>query len=129
MKYRLTADHYKYNRILEKDTLVGDDTPYPWRFSDGSPMEPSMNMEPLDAEAKEAFAKKWDVRPGLDKEVATVLTDMQPTKKPTPSAPPMPTMAKKVDSIPIAPSAPPKTEAPPISAPKPASNPLGEAKK
>lgn len=47
MKWKLNTQHYINDALLEPGTIVGTDTPFPF------PYPPSLNMEPVDEEAKE----------------------------------------------------------------------------
>lgn len=59
MKYRLDAQHYINDRLLEPGHIIGDETDCAFVNADGSPMEPSMQMTPLDGDAKSAFEKRF----------------------------------------------------------------------
>lgn len=59
MKYRLDAQHYINDKLLEAGQVVGDDTGNPFRFPNGDPMIPSQFMTPLDGEAQAEYQKKF----------------------------------------------------------------------
>ena len=52
MKYKLTCEHYMFNRVLEEGTIVGDGTPYPITED-----QVSLFMEGVDT-ASEAVVKR-----------------------------------------------------------------------
>lgn len=58
MKYRLDTQHYHQDKLLEPGTEVGDDTDFPWRDAKGHPLPPSLQMTPLDDEAKRLY-RDW----------------------------------------------------------------------
>ena len=51
MRFRLDAQHYINDRLLEPGHIIGDGTDVPMILPDGSPMKPSVNMTPVDDEA------------------------------------------------------------------------------
>lgn len=59
MKFRLDAQHYIHDRLLEPGTIIGDGTDVPMVLPNGDPVLPSVNMTPLDEEAKAAFAARF----------------------------------------------------------------------
>lgn len=79
MKFQLAAQHYIEDRLLEPGTIVGDETPYSFRYSRdvtqvnkegrvetikaGSPMTPSREMIPLDEEAKQLMREAFPAGP------------------------------------------------------------------
>lgn len=54
MRFKLLAQHYIDDRLLEPGTEVGDGTSVPFRFPDGSRMVPSTEMEGVDEEGVKA---------------------------------------------------------------------------
>jgi hypothetical protein len=55
MKFRLLGPAVLSDgQQLDAGTEIGDDTPYPYKNPDGSPMEPSTTMEGLDEDGKKA---------------------------------------------------------------------------
>jgi hypothetical protein len=59
MRYRIDAQHYIHNRLLEPGHIIGDNTDVPFREADGTPMVPSASMTPLNEEAMGLFKKKF----------------------------------------------------------------------
>lgn len=72
MRFRLDAQHYADDKLLEPGMEVGDGegTVHPWRFSKdiktdrqdikaGQAMPPSLQMTPLDNEAREMYRKAF----------------------------------------------------------------------
>lgn len=57
MRYKLTAQHYINDCLLEVGTEIGDGTAYAFRDADKKPLPPTPEMEPLDDEAKRLFAE------------------------------------------------------------------------
>jgi hypothetical protein len=55
MKYRLDAQHYIDNMLLEPGLVIGDDELITYRDEKGHPRAPSLQMTPLDDEAKRLF--------------------------------------------------------------------------
>src|SRR5262245_1168552 len=54
-QYRLLTDHVTSEGfVLEAGTVVGDDTPYPWKYANGQPMPPTPQMEGVDDAGKQA---------------------------------------------------------------------------
>ncbi len=72
MKFRLDTQHYINDRLLEPGHIIGDETDVPFVNADGSPMKPSVNMTPVDDEARSLFR---DTFPG------SRLPDRDPTAK------------------------------------------------
>lgn len=74
MKFRILTDHYWNDVYIEEGTIVGDGTSYPMpisRYYDPAtrtwieaPSAPSMHMEPLDDEAREAYVARMAKLPG-----------------------------------------------------------------
>lgn len=74
MQYRLEEEHQAYEQVLPAGTIVGDGTPFPWRYETdvranfegkgaakaGDPMPPSRAMTPLDDEAHRLFQKHFN---------------------------------------------------------------------
>lgn len=117
MKYRLDAQHYYLDMLLEPGTEVGDGTSFPWRDKTGHPLDPSVSMTPLDEEAKRAVKAKFGT--GLPERDPTKAIPLQGTGS-----------AVKVPPI-IAPAKPPltpqqehgemlKASLPPLNNPAPA---------
>jgi len=63
MKYRLDAQHYINDRLLEPGHVIGEGTDVPFVDRKGNPIRPSRSMTPLDAEARSHFEKAF---PGTD---------------------------------------------------------------
>lgn len=59
MKYRLDAQHYINDRLLEPGHIVGDETDVPFRDRKGEPLIPSASMTPLDGDARSHFKKHF----------------------------------------------------------------------
>lgn len=59
-KYRLIGDHYIQDAILPAGTIIGDGTPYPFVSTDGRPVPPSAQMEPLNKAAETEVGKIRD---------------------------------------------------------------------
>ena len=72
MKYRLNAQHYADDRLLEPGAIVGDgdEAVHPWRYpadiqtdvqniKAGQAMPPSKEMTPLDDEAKKLYGEAF----------------------------------------------------------------------
>jgi len=59
MRYRLDAQHYIHDRLLEPGHIIGDGTDVPFTDRRGQPMRPSRSMTPLDGDAKAAFQKAF----------------------------------------------------------------------
>ena len=62
MKFRLDAQHYINDRLLEPGHIIGDETDVPMVLANGEPMKPSVNMTPLDGEAAQLMR---DTFPGV----------------------------------------------------------------
>jgi hypothetical protein len=62
MKFRLDAQHYINDRLLEPGHIIGDETDMPMVLPNGEPIKPSVNMTPLDDEAWSLFR---DTFPGV----------------------------------------------------------------
>lgn len=123
MKYRLDSDHYINNMLLPAGTLVGDDTPYPYRHEKntpskdkagrpivllaGSPLPPSLNMSPMDGESEQLYRAHFgEDAPPRDPTASIPLQGTgDKVKAPGPAA---------VRPSAVAPTAPPK----PAEAPK-----------
>ena len=71
MKFRLDAQHYLHDRLLEAGTEIGEDVGIPMVLPNGERMKPSVYMTPLDEEAKALFSETF---PG------TKLPERDPTK-------------------------------------------------
>lgn len=97
MKYRLDVEHYIDDRLLEPETVIGDEGAVPFRFADGRPMVPSTGMTPLDDEAMAIWKKKFpDTKPQRDPTAAIpVRGTFDTAKQPGASIPAAP-VAKKV---------------------------------
>lgn len=50
MKLKLTAPHFIGDRLLEADTVIGDDTSFPFKDANGEYLPASSSMIGLDAE-------------------------------------------------------------------------------
>ena len=59
MRFRLDAQHYINDRLLEPGHIIGDGTDVPMMLVNGQPLEPSVHMTPLDAEATAFFMKHY----------------------------------------------------------------------
>lgn len=59
MKFRLDAQHYINDRLLEPGHIIGDETDVPMVLANGEPMKPSVNMTPLDDEAWNLFRETF----------------------------------------------------------------------
>lgn len=59
MKFRLDAQHYIHDRLLEPNTIIGDETDIPMVLANGDPLKPSVNMTPLDDEARALFKETF----------------------------------------------------------------------
>lgn len=57
MLFKLLAQHYIDDRLLEEGTLVGDGQTITFKLPNGEYRTPSYQMEPLDKDAIEAVAK------------------------------------------------------------------------
>lgn len=51
-KYRLLAQHYIDDRLLEAGTVIGEGTDVPFLDADGKPLKPTPFMEGLDKASK-----------------------------------------------------------------------------
>lgn len=51
-KYRLLAQHYIDDRLLEAGTVIGEGTDVPFLDADGKPLPPTPFMEGLDKASK-----------------------------------------------------------------------------
>jgi hypothetical protein len=54
-RFRLDAQHYINDRLLEPGHIVGDDTDVPLVAANGEPIKPSVSMTPLDEDAWALF--------------------------------------------------------------------------
>lgn len=105
MRFRLDAQHYINDRLLEPGHIIGDETDVPFIDEKGRPMKPSVSMTPLDAEAHEHFKRTF---PGAE----------FPERDPTAKIPLQGTFDKtKVGGA--APNVPPKPNQDPAIATKP----------
>lgn len=59
MKFRLDSQHYINDRLLEPGHIIGDQTDCAFVDAEGEPMKPSMQMTPLDGDAKSLFEKTF----------------------------------------------------------------------
>jgi hypothetical protein len=117
MKYRLNSPHYHYDMILEAGTEVGDGTPFPWRYANGDPEPPSMEMEPLDQEAVKMYKDRFPHgRPDLDPAIMIKPPAVTSPPKVAPKEPPPPTpnlaQNKPKLDLPAAPAAKPSGPTP-----------------
>lgn len=51
-KFKLTAQHYIDERLLEPGTIIGEGTEVPFTYPDGSPRPPTFDMEGLNDESQ-----------------------------------------------------------------------------
>ena len=56
-QFRLLAQHYINDMLLEEGTIIGEGTQVPFTHPDGSPRPPSLDMEGLDAATKAEVEK------------------------------------------------------------------------
>ena len=80
MKWKLNTQHYIDDALLDPGTIVGTDTPYPF------PYPPSLNMEPVDEEAKaylKAHPRKFgdEGRPEVPTELLLHPTGVSPGQR------------------------------------------------
>lgn len=54
MRFKLTAQHYIDDRLLEAGEIIGEGTSVPFLMPDGTPRPPSTEMEGLDEESQAA---------------------------------------------------------------------------
>lgn len=59
MLFRLDTQHYINDRLLEPGHIIGDNTDVPMILPNGDPVLPSVNMTPLDDEARAAFKDRF----------------------------------------------------------------------
>lgn len=59
MRYRLDAQHYINDRLLEPGHIIGDGTDVPFVDRKGNPLAPSASMTPLDGDARSHFEKHF----------------------------------------------------------------------
>lgn len=59
MQFRLDTQHYINDRLLEAGTIIGDDTGIAMVLPNGDQMKPSVNMTPLDDEARKLFSETF----------------------------------------------------------------------
>lgn len=71
MRFRLDAQHYINDRLLEPGHIIGDGTDVPFVDAKGRQMQPSVSMTPLDDEAWDVFKQRF---PG------TQMPERDPTK-------------------------------------------------
>lgn len=66
MKWKLLTQHYINDALLEEGTIVGDGCQHNFNGPDGKMYQPSLNMEPADAEAAaylQENPRKFDGKP------------------------------------------------------------------
>lgn len=71
MRYRLDAQHYIHDRLLEPGHIIGTGTDVPFVDRKGRPMRPSVSMTPIDGEAVAEFKRAF---PGAE------MPERDPTK-------------------------------------------------
>lgn len=71
MRYRLDAQHYINDRLLEPGHIIGEGTDVPFVDRKGRSMRPSVSMTPLDADAVAEFKRAF---PGAE------MPERDPTK-------------------------------------------------
>jgi len=97
MQFRLDENHYIDDRYLEAGTVIGDDTPYPFRYLKDTPVKdetgkpqviksgtaqiPSRAMTPLDDEAKKMYDKAFPGAVKLDRDPTVPVPVMGSTKQ------------------------------------------------
>ncbi len=59
MQYLITVPHFINSTLIPAKTLVGDNTPYPWKAANGDYLPPSLGVVAVDAAAKTAVATKF----------------------------------------------------------------------
>lgn len=84
MRYRLDSQHYIDDKLLEEGTEIGDGTPFPWRFEDGTARPPSRSMVPLDDEAKRLFKEHFKTEGPVERDPTKAIPvqgkPMEPSK-------------------------------------------------
>jgi hypothetical protein len=65
MRFKLTAQHYIQDRLLEPGTVIGEGTEVPFLDAQGNSLPPSDQMEGLDEESEKAVemvrARAWHI--------------------------------------------------------------------
>lgn len=75
MLFKLQAQHYIDDRLLEEGTLVGDGQIVAFKLPDGTYRTPSYQMEGMDDEAKKAIAA---LPPMLNMDLALAALPLEP---------------------------------------------------
>jgi hypothetical protein len=65
MRFKLLAQHYINDRLLEEGTIIGEGTEVPFLDAKGNPLPPSDQMEGLDEESQKLVdsvrEKSWNI--------------------------------------------------------------------
>jgi hypothetical protein len=119
MKWRLDADHVIDESVLPAGTIIGDDTNHPFRAlkddmkigrKKGDALPPSVQMSPMDDEARKAFSKKFgEEAPNRDPLAAIPLTGAPDAPKVKGPAAPQPVVNRPGPAPIVAPQAAPVT--------------------
>jgi len=110
MKWRLDGPHHIDEQVLPTGTVIGDDTPWPYRApkddpkikrKKGDPLPPSNAMTPLDDDARKLFKITYgDDAPDSDPLKSIPLTGAPNAPKIAPFKEPQPTRQEPVNPAP-----------------------------
>lgn len=116
MKWQLTEQHHIDEQVLPIGTIIGDDTPHPYRATKADPkigrnvgdaLPPSANMIPIDEEAHRFYDKHFGGKVPEGDPMKSIPLTGAPDSPRVPGVRPQPNV-----TAPAAPNPAPKDEAP-----------------
>lgn len=117
MKWQLTAPHYLNEQVLPAGTIIGDDTPYPYRSNHtdyrigrkkGDHLPPSTDMIPLDDEARQAHQREFGGEPPPGNPEQSIPLTSGPDSPRVPGVAPQPQAQRPQEPV----NQPPRNETP-----------------